>query len=194
MEYLPKVLNKIHDTPGETGLSPYEILFGRERFCAGVPYRPPTDCEDAQAFLQRQHEVDEKVAVKLNEIHKTELARRNVGRKTFDGLPIGTKVWYRRPPGSGGKLDTRWMGPGEILAREGDHSYVVEIGPTGTIKAERAYLKEYKEDSQNESPKPMFYHRRTVAPILKELTHVRVNRITGHTLGDDGKMKRFAHK
>ena len=52
VEALPRVIDKIHDTPGETGLSPYEILFGRERFMADVPYKPPKDSEDAQDFLE----------------------------------------------------------------------------------------------------------------------------------------------
>ena len=51
VEALPRVLMKIHDTPGESGLTPYEIVFGRERFCANVPYEPPRSCEDAQDFL-----------------------------------------------------------------------------------------------------------------------------------------------
>ena len=31
VEALPQVLDRLHETPGEGGLSPYHILFGRER-------------------------------------------------------------------------------------------------------------------------------------------------------------------
>ena len=48
---LPRILYRIHDTPG-SGLSPYQILFGRERPLAGVPYEPPVECEDAKAFFK----------------------------------------------------------------------------------------------------------------------------------------------
>ena len=37
VEALPLVVDRLHDTPGESWLSPYEILFGSERPLAGVP-------------------------------------------------------------------------------------------------------------------------------------------------------------
>ena len=52
VDVLPQILHRIPDTPGEAGLSPYQILFGRERPLAAVPYQPPVECEDAQAFLK----------------------------------------------------------------------------------------------------------------------------------------------
>lgn len=51
LELLPRVLNVIHDTPGVAGLSPYQILFGRERHVANVPYNPPRECDDAVQFF-----------------------------------------------------------------------------------------------------------------------------------------------
>jgi hypothetical protein len=48
---LPAVLDRIHDIPGETGLSPYQILFGRDRPLINIPYQPPRECEDAQQFF-----------------------------------------------------------------------------------------------------------------------------------------------
>ena len=51
LELLPRVLNVIHDTPGESGLSPYQILFGRDRHTANIPYRPPRECEDSGTIL-----------------------------------------------------------------------------------------------------------------------------------------------
>jgi hypothetical protein len=40
IEALPQILDRLHDTPGEGGLSPYQILFGRERPLASLPYTP----------------------------------------------------------------------------------------------------------------------------------------------------------
>ncbi len=40
VEAMPQVLDRLHDTPGEGGLSPYQILFGRERPLAAIPYTP----------------------------------------------------------------------------------------------------------------------------------------------------------
>ena len=62
VDVLPQILDRIHDTPGEAGLSPYQILFWRERPLAGVPYQPHVECEHAQAFFERQKVVDRVVA------------------------------------------------------------------------------------------------------------------------------------
>ena len=70
IELLPKALRLIHDTPGESGLSPYEIVFGRHRPMAGLPYRPPKESEDATSFLERIKKQDAVVATQLNEIHR----------------------------------------------------------------------------------------------------------------------------
>ena len=52
VDVLPQILDRIHDNPGEAGLSPYQILFGSETPPAGVPYQPQVECEDALAFLK----------------------------------------------------------------------------------------------------------------------------------------------
>ena len=51
VEALPRVLRIYHDTPGESGISPYQIVFGRERHLAGAPYEPLRECESANVFL-----------------------------------------------------------------------------------------------------------------------------------------------
>jgi hypothetical protein len=75
MEELPAVLDRIHDIPGEAGLSPYQILFGRERPLANIPYQPPRECEDAQQFFDRMKEVDSRVAQRLPEMHEKQIER-----------------------------------------------------------------------------------------------------------------------
>jgi len=81
VEALPQVLDRIHDVPGESGLSPYQILFGRERPLAGIPYSPPRECEDACQFFKRMEEIDRQVAEVLNEVHAAQARRVNQGRK-----------------------------------------------------------------------------------------------------------------
>ena len=51
VEALPRVLRIHNDTPNETGYSPYQILFGRDRNEAGIPYEIPNECEGAKTFL-----------------------------------------------------------------------------------------------------------------------------------------------
>ena len=80
VEALLTVLSKIHDAPGELGLSPYQIVFGRERTLPNIPYQPPHDCEDARNFFQRVKEIDERVARILNEKHEKLAERVNLRR------------------------------------------------------------------------------------------------------------------
>ena len=62
VEALPQTLDRIHDVMGESGLSPNEIQFGRQRPLPAIPYSPPKECEDAQHFFQRMQNIDEKVS------------------------------------------------------------------------------------------------------------------------------------
>ena len=66
---LPRVVRLIHDTPGESGLTPYEIVFGRQRYLAEVPYKKPRECEDALRFFERMNQTDTHVANLLNSWH-----------------------------------------------------------------------------------------------------------------------------
>ena len=72
VEALPRVLRMYHDAPGETGLSPFEILFGRTRGLAGMPYSVPRTCEGAEVFMDRMKYVDALVAETLSSAHEKE--------------------------------------------------------------------------------------------------------------------------
>ena len=129
MDILLQILDRIHDTPREAGLSPYQILFGRERPLAGVPYQPPVECENAQAFFERQKVVDRVVARLLNEKHPKKEVWVNQNRVQPPPFLVGDLVWYQRPPDSGDKLASRWIGPAKVVAREGENSYKIEVKP-----------------------------------------------------------------
>ena len=138
---MPRVLFLLHDARGESGLSPFEIIFGRPRPIAGLPYDPPRECEDSREFFNRMAEIDRKVAGILNEMHTSLAKRINKSRREGEILEIGSKVWYRRPENSATKLDSRWLGPALVVTREGAHSYQIEIKPGTHIKAHRSFLK-----------------------------------------------------
>jgi hypothetical protein len=70
VEVLPIALNQIRDAEGPAGLSPDQILYGRDRPYAGIPYDPPTRAEDATSFFQRQRAIDKQVADSLNAEHE----------------------------------------------------------------------------------------------------------------------------
>ena len=144
----------LHEVRGKTGLSPYEIIFGRPRPIAGLPYDPPRECENSGEFLICMEEIDRKVAHIINEKHKLLASRLNKARREREVLEIGSKVWYRRPENSGTKLDSRWLGPALVVAREGAHSYQIEVKPGTFIKTHRSFLKSTNlmHSTHNQSP------------------------------------------
>ena len=161
-------------------------FFGRERFTANIPYEPPRECEDALIFFERMEQQDKEVAKTLNELHLAEAQRINAHRKKLPGLPIGTKVWYRRPEGTATKADTRWVGPGQVLSREGEDSYTISTGPDASISAHRTFPKEYVDDTCNEKQVPMFWHKRTVKVPQEKSTKPRIQGILGHQIDENG--------
>ena len=50
IEELPRAIRMHHDMIGPSGLSPYQIVFERERNFAGLPLSPLRECEDAEEF------------------------------------------------------------------------------------------------------------------------------------------------
>ena len=69
-ESIPQVVDHIHDTPGEGGYSPYQIIFGRDRPFGGFPCSPPKFSEDAESFVARIKEVEQLVAQTLTQKHQ----------------------------------------------------------------------------------------------------------------------------
>ena len=127
MERLRQVIDRLHDVKGVSGYTPYEIVFGRERPLGNIPYEPAKECEDAQAFFRRMKLIDGKVSQVLNDLHTQQSQRVNLSREYSTPFAVGDIIWYRRPPNSGDKLDSRWIYPGKVIAREGDKSYEIEL-------------------------------------------------------------------
>ena len=70
VDLLPHVLDVIHDTVGEGGYTPYQIVFGRERPMSGFPYQPSKRSEDAECFFKRMGTLRKAVADTLNKHHE----------------------------------------------------------------------------------------------------------------------------
>ena len=126
---MPQTLDRYHDVPNLSGLSPYQIVFGRHRPLETVPYTPASQCEDARDFFTRMKEVDLAVSQKLNELHARLEAKMASQLKSSLVFHVGDLVCYRRPERSGHKLDTRWLGKALVMARESESSYMIEIRP-----------------------------------------------------------------
>ena len=130
VEALPRALRIYHDIPGESGYSPFQIVFGRERLLGG-PARPvDRECESAKEFFGRMAEMDEKIARHLNQLHADKAYRTNRTLIRSEPYQVGDWVWVIRTRSSQvTKADSRWVGPVPVVRRVGESSYEVEITP-----------------------------------------------------------------
>ena len=151
-EALPRVLWAYHNAPGEAGLSPFQIMFGRDRFDAGMPLDLPHECESAVTFFERQKQIDEKVANRLKQMHTEEEKVYNAKHAKKPPFLAGDSVWVLRTRNSPsyGKLDTWWVGPCRVVERVGDQSYRVQVKPTSVMDVHASQMKLYTPDRIDE--------------------------------------------
>ena len=160
---------------------------------AKLPYSPKFECEDANRFFRRMQEIDLRVAKILNDKHAKDSVRYNQKFPEPPALELLSSVLYRRPEGSGTKLDGRWCGPATVVGREGEHSYLVEISPGEVQRIHRSFLKLYIPDRFTGRPVERFFHRRTVTDEEAQPGEWNVEKIMGHKLGKDGKWRLLTH-
>ena len=159
VEALPRVLRLYHDTPGESKISPFQMLFGRERNLAGVPYTIPRECEGAEAFFTRMEGIEREAAAYLNKIHRRESDRVNSQRSDGVVYAEGDWVWVLRPRNSGvSKLDTWWVGPTQIVKRVGERSYQVRVKPSVVQDVHVSDMKPFVGDRVSGSCVELFHH------------------------------------
>ena len=188
-EGLQRAVRMIHDLPGESGLSPYEILYGRHRPYSGVPYQPPTKMEDAVAFFKRQEDTDQKIGAALRELHEKRAEQVNKNRSELSVLDVGGKVWWLRPRGqTGDKLETYWVGPCRILGRKSAHTYTIETREGHSVDAHRCQLKEHHEDIYHHQPLALFHFKQAVSDVEVGIQEWEVEAITEHQI-ENGELK-----
>ena len=127
VQALPRALMIHHDMVGESGYSPYHIMFGRDRPLQGIPYIPERECEDAVQFVTRMEKLDKTLAQKLNQMHVQDMEKANQGHSERPPFEKGTLVWVLKSDtlDSGAKIEARWRGPLQIMQRVGARSYIV---------------------------------------------------------------------
>ena len=127
VEALPRVLRIQHDAIDPiTGLSPYQIVFGRERALAALPWEKFEEAPEASTFFDHIAEIDVEVADRLNKAHQKLAERINASRRPKPPFCIGDWVYQLKPKPVGGvKLGTWWLGPARVVARVGESSYQI---------------------------------------------------------------------
>ena len=98
-------------------------------------------------------------------------------------------MFYRRPEGSGSKLDSRWLGPAVVLAREGEWSYLIQVKENATMKAHRSFLKIALNDNFFGQAVPQSFHQRTVLDHEAQGDEWLVESILDHKVGSDGRYR-----
>ena len=161
VEVLPMVVDRYHDTPGESGLTPYQIVFGRERSFGNLPYEMSNENEDARTFFERMRTIDQRVADVLNRRHTLRARSINKGKPQHPMFNVGELVWYRRPEKSGTKLDSRWLGPCKITKKVAEHTYEIQVGEHRWMRAHNTFLKPHVVDSAWGAPVSRYFHQRT---------------------------------
>ena len=190
VEALPRAVRQLHDAPGPSGLSPFEIVFGRHRPCAGVPYEPPQVALDAVEFFEHQQEVDRRVADALNALHQRRAQQVNERRREPEAFQMNDKVWWLRPRGrTGDKLQSYWCGPCVVKRREGQHSYVIETREGHEVAVHRCHLKRHTADPHSGAPLPLYYFKQAVEDLGVHVDEWEVERIIKHRRGADGQLQ-----
>ena len=190
MEALPRILRAYHDAPGEAGMSPFQIVFGRERSLAGVPCDPDRECEGATEFFDRLEEIDRSVARVLNDKHQRQADCQNQTRTPRPTFKVGEWVWVLRPRSSNvSKLDTWWVGPVKISARVGMNSYQVCLKPGVLHDVHADQLKPYAGDDVQGEPVKLHHYLSGYRVLETGSDEYDVETILRHRRGKDGKLQ-----
>lgn len=190
VEALPRVLRVYHDNPGESGYSPFQLMFGRERNIAGVPYELVRECEGSVDFFARIQELERLAADALNAQHKAEAERINARRSKPAPYHPGDLVWYLRPRGSHvSKLDTWWLGPCRVVRRTGDLSYEIAVKPNVMQEVHMDQLKPYWEDVIHGTGVELFHFSSGYQAMDTMPDEWDVECILKHRKGNNGKLE-----
>ena len=92
MEVLPRAFRIQHDTIGPSGLSPYQIVLGRDRNLPGLPTRLEKMSEDASGFMARMSRLDDEIAKTLNGMHERQKDIVNHNRGERPPFKVGDQV------------------------------------------------------------------------------------------------------
>lgn len=186
VQLIPHVLRKYHDIPGPTGLSPYQIIFGRHRPLAGLPYEIPKPAFDAEAFFLQMEKFDEMVANHMNALHQQKCEDYNKKRHPKPIYQTGDLVWFRRPSSLKSTLHSVWEGPCKVLRRIGFGTYVIELKDDVLHTASDDQLKPHYEDKFVGKPKPLHYWVGESYDPQVGVEEAEVEKIVKHRVQPDG--------
>ena len=116
-----------HNTPTPAGLSPHQILFGRDPLSRGLPWSTEGLARDAKESMEAMADTHEQVRKALEEDH--EKRRKLAPRSPTSTYKNGDHVWVLRPRPMGTHRTKTWWTPGVVVKRLGEDTYRVRTGP-----------------------------------------------------------------
>ena len=106
-----------HDTPTPGGLSPHQILFGRDPLGRGLPLSGDGMAMDAKEFFARQEATARDIRQQLKKEHAER--QKSAPSSTAQKFRVGDPVWVIRPRPMGTHRTKTWFTPGEVVRRIG---------------------------------------------------------------------------
>ena len=115
-----------HDTPTLGGLSPHQILFGRDPLGRGLPLSGDGMARDAKEFFARQEATAQDIRQQLE---KEDAERQtSAPSSTAQTFRVGDPVWVIRPRPLGTHRTKTWFTSGEVVRRIGEDTYRIKVG------------------------------------------------------------------
>ena len=115
-----------HDTPTPGGLSPHQILFGRDPLGRGLPLSGDGMAMDAKEFFARQEQTARDIRQQLEKEHAER--QKSAPSSTAQKFRVGDPVWVIRPRPMGTHRTKTWFTPGEVVRRIGEDTYRIKVG------------------------------------------------------------------
>ena len=115
-----------HDTPTPGGLSPHQILFGRDPLDRGLPLSGDGMAMDAKEFFARQEQTARDIRQQLEKEHAER--QKSAPSSTAQKFRVGDPVWVIRPRPMGTHRTKTWFTPGEVVRRIGEDTYRIKVG------------------------------------------------------------------
>ena len=115
-----------HDTPTPGGLSPHQILFGRDPLGRGLPLSGDGMAMDAKEFFARQEQTARDIRQQLEKEHAER--QKSAPSSTAQKFRVGDPVWVIRPRPMGTHRTKTWFTPGKVVRNIGEDTYRIKVG------------------------------------------------------------------
>ena len=115
-----------HDTPTPCGLSPQQILFGRDPLGRGLPLSGDGMAMDTKEFVARQEATARDIRQQLEKEHAER--QKSAPSSTAHTFRVGDPVWVIRPRPMGTQRTKTRFTAGKVVRRIGEDTYRIMVG------------------------------------------------------------------